>query len=204
MEKKFWKNSHIKAFWGEVAPKDHLVQVYDDEKAFLNTLEGFARTGFLGGESVIIIATKDHIRALDTRLRSHHFDIEQLRKEERYISIDADLWLDQLLVNNWPEENRFSHLVTEVIVRARGYGKQRKIRAFGEIVAVLWSRGHAGATIYLEHLWNQLHNTRNFTLFCAYPKSGFGGSHDAIQAICKTHSKVIDGSLRPATEVYYR
>lgn len=40
-----WKNTNIQVFWGEIAPCDHLIQIYENESHFLNTLEGFAGSG---------------------------------------------------------------------------------------------------------------------------------------------------------------
>jgi len=44
-----WKNESIQVFWGEIAPCDHLVQIYHNDTIFLNTLEGFATCGLLAG-----------------------------------------------------------------------------------------------------------------------------------------------------------
>src|SRR5688500_19228341 len=49
----------------------------------------------------------------------------------------------------------------------------RSVRAFGEMVAVLWANGHNGATVRLEHLWHAFCQSEAFSLFCAYPKTGF-------------------------------
>ena len=73
-----WQTSNIQVFWGEIAPCDHMVQVYENEKIFLDTLEGFAGTGFLANDSVVIIATSKHLDALNTRLISQGFDLNAL------------------------------------------------------------------------------------------------------------------------------
>jgi hypothetical protein len=44
---------------------------------------------------------------------------------------------------------------------------------FGEMVALLWARGQAAATVRLEHLWQQFCKEHAFSVFCAYPKAGF-------------------------------
>src|SRR4026207_684549 len=84
-----WETSNIQVFWGEIAPCDHLVQVYENEKIFLDTLEGFAGTGFLANDSVVIIATSKHLDALNSRLRSQGFDLNALIEADHYIPIDA-------------------------------------------------------------------------------------------------------------------
>jgi len=198
-----WETSNIHEFWGEIAPCDHMVQVYETEKIFLDTLEGFAGTGFLANDSVVIIATSSHLDELNARLRSQGFDLNALTAADQYIPIDAEDLLSILLVDGWIDEGIFNSFISDIVNRA----KQRngKVRAFGEMVAVLWGQGNCGATVQLENLWNQLHGKSPFTLFCAYPKTGFTQSaSDSIDIICKQHGKVIDGYGRPSTAIYYK
>jgi len=94
------------------------------------------------------------------------------------------------MINGWPDENLFYHLITNLLLRGRK--KDRPVRAFGEMVAVLWSQGHAGATVYLEHLWTRYCEQEQFGLFCAYPRSGFTDDlHQSLSRICACHSKII-------------
>ena len=107
------------------------------------------------------------------------------------------------MVKGWPDDQLFGEHITQIISRATK--NNRKVRAFGEMVAVLWQQGLSGATVRLEHLWCRLHHQRQFSLYCAYPKNGFTQSvGDSLNIICKTHSKIIDGQIRPSTEIYYR
>lgn len=177
-------------FWGEIAPCDHLVQIYDDDGVFLDTLEGFIKGGLLAGDSTIVIATATHRNALEGRLRAHGIDLDAARSQDKYISLDAEETLAKFVVNGWPNDDLFVSVITEIIERAKGNG--RKVRAFGEMVAILWARGDQAATVRLEHLWHGLCQTEEFSLFCAYPKVGFTKNATAsINEICATHSKVI-------------
>jgi hypothetical protein len=198
-----WKNSSTQVFWGEIAPCDHLIQIYENDNVFLNTLEGFAKSGFLTGDSVIIIATKEHLDKLNDRLTKQGFNINKLAASYQYIPLDAEETLAKFMINHFPDESLFEQYITQIIHFAtKG---DRKIRAFGEMVAVLWQQGHYDATVRLEHLWCKLHDKKQFSLYCAYPKNGFAqGVSDSLDTICKTHSKVIDGQERASTEIYYR
>lgn len=198
-----WETSNLQVFWGEIAPCDHLVQVYENERIFLDTLEGFAGTGFLANDSVVIIATSIHLDALNARLRSQGFDLNALIKADQYIPINAEDLLSVFLVDDWIDEDVFNSFITDLVRRAKK--RNGKVRAFGEMVAILWEKGNCGATVQLENLWNQLHSKDQFTLFCAYPKTGFTQSTcDSIDIICKQHTKVIDGYARPSTNIYYK
>jgi hypothetical protein len=159
--------------------------------------------GFIRKEAVIVIATPMHIANLNKRLKSQDFDLDLLIANDQYIPVDAGESIDKFMVNDWPDEKLFSDFVASLLKRARI--KNRKVRAFGEMVAVLWAQGHNGATVRLETLWHRLQQKNKFCIYCAYPKSGFTQDANAsIEKICKTHSKLIDGCSHPSTEIYYR
>ena len=198
-----WKTTNMQVFWGEIAPCDHLVQIYENDKIFLDTLEGFTGSGFLADETVVIIATPGHLEALNERLFSQGFDVNKLITTNQYVPIDAHNLLSVFLVDDKIDEKVFNSFISGLIDHARL--RNGKVRAFGEMVAILWERGLYAATIQLEKLWNQLHAKSEFTLFCAYPRIGFTQSAgESIDTICKQHAKVIDGHARPTTEIYYR
>jgi MEDS: MEthanogen/methylotroph, DcmR Sensory domain len=181
-------------FWGEIAPTEHCCQIYGDDATIMDALEGFIGSGLRAGDGVIVIATAGHLHALEQRLRGNWLDLDRARWKDRYIALLAQETLGKFMLNGWPDEELFKSTVNGIIARARGNG--RKVRVFGEMVALLWAEGNAGATVRLEHLWNELQTDEHFPLFCAYPRSGF--TQDAavsMQMICDTHSKVIPGYI---------
>jgi hypothetical protein len=188
-----WNKVDAQVFWGEIAPCDHVVQIYENDEVFLNLLGGFVTGGIRAGESVIVIATVAHLKALNERIEKEGFNLFDLMLKHQYIPLDAEETLAKFMINGWPDENLFRHTVTSLIQKAKHH-KRHKVRAFGEMVALLWAQGLQGATVHLEHLWNDFMEREEFCLFCAYPKSGFTQNpHDSIKHICGTHSKVIEG-----------
>src|SRR5580698_5988089 len=153
-------------FWGEIAPTEHLLHLYSGEATFLNMLERFVAWGLIGNEGVIVIATRQHRSLLNERLAKQGFDLASARESGQYLDIDAEECLASFMRKGWPDEELFIARVTEVIARARGPG--RRVRAFGEMVALLWEQRHAGATVQLEHLWNEFRSRSPFPLFCSY------------------------------------
>lgn len=181
-------NHHVR--WSELSPCEHLVQLYEHEEALFDTLQGFLGDGLLAGESAVVIATPAHCAALDTRLAARGIYLPIARREDRYITLDAEQTLARFMVNGWPDEVLFQRLVVDVLARATR--NRRRVRAFGEMVALLWARGEHGATARLEQLWQGLCESMRFQLLCAYPRTGF--THDvgaSIRRICDTHSRVI-------------
>jgi MEDS: MEthanogen/methylotroph, DcmR Sensory domain len=184
------RRAPTEVYWGVMPPVEHSVQIYADQSLFIEALEGFASGGLRAGEGIIVIATRIHRGALERRLSVRGFDLEQARKEDRYIAVDAAATLSQFMVNGWPDEALFKQVVTGLVRRARGNG--RRVRAFGEMAAILCKQGHNRATVRLENLWNQFIDEEQFRLFCAYPRSGFTQEADeSILEICSHHSRVI-------------
>lgn len=180
-------------FWGEMAPCEHLVQFYENDSVFISTLESFVRSGIDSGDSVILIATDGTLKAIDQRMSERGVSLKNARRRNQYVALEAKETLSKFVVNGWPDDELFKKVITEVIDRSRGDG--RKVRAFGEMVAVLWAEGKSGATVRLEYLWHRLCEKEVFSLLCAYPKSGFTQDAEAsMKEICDAHSRVIPGA----------
>jgi hypothetical protein len=198
-----WQEIKPKDFWGEIAPCEHVLQVYDNNEVFIKTLSEFVGDGINSGDCTIVIATRQHLLSLENSLLSHGINVDSLKKEDQYIAIDAEEVLSTFMVNDWPDSKKFFEMVSGLFKRAKK--KNRNVRAFGEMVAVLWSQGLNGATVQLEHLWNQFCAEHQMTLFCAYPRSGFTeNAEESIKSICCTHSKVISGSEASSSRLLFR
>jgi hypothetical protein len=177
-------------FWAEMAPCEHVVQIYGDDRVFLDGLEGFVGNALRQGEAAIVIATAMHLHGLEERLRRNGVDVDLARRENRYVARLAEETLDSFMVEDWPDEQRFRGAMESLIRIARG-SKGRKVRAFGEMVAILWSRGNHAATIHLELLWSKVCSAEKFPLYCAYPRDTFSrNATESIVEICRIHSRV--------------
>lgn len=197
-----WENSSMQEFWGKVAACDHLVQFYGTEKSFLDTLEGFVGSGLLAGENVIVIATQPHIDLLNQRLQHQGFDLIGLVAEGQYVPLDAVAILDLFMVDGKPNRVLFNQHIKTLVREASSKG--RKVRAFGEMVAVLWNEGNYDATVELEMLWHEFHHENSFSLYCAYPKASMPLSTTHLDAICHSHTMIIDSEMSTTTEVQYQ
>ena len=176
-------------FWGELAPSEHFVQVYEDESRFIENLAGFAAAGLAAGEAVIVIATAAHRSSLEASLAGLGHDIALARDSGGYLSLDAAHTLSRFMRDGWPDEILFASTIHDVLSQV---SPGRRVRAFGEMVALLWERGDHGATVRLEHLWDQFCHANALALFCAYPRIGATRDLDASLAeVCALHSRVV-------------
>jgi hypothetical protein len=200
---RYWKRSDTDIFWAEIAPCDHVVQIYENQGVFLDSLAGFVGGGINAGECVIVIAIALHLDALKDRLEGFGIQLDTLVDDDRYIAVNAEEMLSKFMVNGWPDEQLFIDTVVKLIDKAKL--RHRRVRAFGEMVAVLWAQGNAGATVNLEYLWNRFCEKQELCLFCAYPKSGFTNDiNKSINDICGCHTKMIDGAKQSLTHVFYK
>ena len=186
-------NPRGERFWSELASSDHSVQIYGDDRSFMDALEGYVSSGLSKREGVIVLATASHLHELEKRLRAKWLDVDRARWEDRYIALQAQETLSLFVEGGVVDEQRFTEIVTRLLARARG-GAGRNVRAFGEMVALLWAQGQCAAAIELEVLWSKLQSVEQFPLFCAYPRTGFGTNASAsIQSVCAAHSRIIPG-----------
>jgi len=184
------KEHHADAFWAEMSACEHFVQIYEADDVFMDTLTGFISGGFSPGHSAVVIGTPAHRDELDRRLMAMGFDIAGARERDQFISLDAKETLSKFMVNGWPDDARFKAVIADILDRATQGG--RKVRAFGEMVAVMWAEGQCAATVRLEHLWHQICQDEPFALFCAYPKAGFTEDPvESIARVCAVHSRVL-------------
>ena len=176
-------------FWAEISPCEHMVQIYEDESVFVEALSMFIAAGLQRGEAAVVIATAAHRSSLDARLVELGQDLESARGEGRYLTLDAAAVLSLFMVDGWPDDERFAATIHDVLQRVQ---PGRKVRAFGEMVALLWARGDHGATVRLEHLWDVFCQSNELALFCAYPR--IGATRDlgeSFAEVCALHSRVV-------------
>lgn len=169
----------------------HAVRFYSDDVAFFDELTDFVRSVLRTREPVILVATEEHRNLIRQMLKDKACDPERVP----LLLLDVDSTLDRFMVDNQPDPLRFRDMMLRSLARARGgYGRnQQRVTIFGEMVAVLWSRGNPKAALEVEELWNDLARTQRFSLICAYPARLFEVSEhwDSFASVCDSHSAVL-------------
>lgn len=169
----------------------HSVQFYESDEFLIDSVAAYLSAGLAAGEAVILIATPERRQALAQRLTQDGFDLPAWQARGCYIAIDAAETLTRFIVDDGVDTARFRELVSELVGRA-AQGRCG-LRAFGEMVALLWAEGNGAAAIQLEEVWNEVTRQHGMSLFCAYPIHGFDDAEDAPQftRICQAHSRVL-------------
>ena len=171
--------------------RDHFVQFYESDDYLHNSLGEYVGAGLDGGDACVVVATGARRAWVDEHLRARGHDTRAARGRGQFFSLDAAETLSKLMVGGRPEPARFEEVVGRLVERAGG--GRRRVRIFGEMVALLWADGNRDAAIRLEGLWNDLRRRRPFQLFCAYPIRHFGADAQAgpLGHVCAEHTRVI-------------
>jgi len=159
--------------WAEMGHGEHFVQFYEADGFLLNSLSGFIGKAINAGDGAVVVATKARRNGLDELLQANGLDVTSAKARGRYVSLDAAETLSKFMVDGAPEPGRFHEYMGGVITSVAD--DRSRVRAFGEMVALLWAEGNHAAAIRLEELWNDLQQAHSFSLFCAYPMNGLGG-----------------------------
>ena len=173
---------------GDEAP--HIVQFYESEDLLETAVVDFLADGLAEDAPTVVIATERHRRSFIAQLTRRGFDPGRRIAADRLIMIDAQEALDRFMVDGAPDRQRFTWTVGPVIERARAQGGGREMRAYGEMVDLLWRAGNRSAAVALEEMWNELRNLQSFSLLCSYAVSSFYKESSGLQDICRTHTHV--------------
>jgi hypothetical protein len=170
---------------------DHFVQVYRDEAFLGEAVAEYTGTGLRRGEGVIIIATPPHRAAFSQQLEAEGFDVAEALQRGQLILLDAQETLSKFTAGGVPDWQSFHALIGGVIAKMRL--EYPTVRAYGEMVDVLWQRGERDAAIRLEEFWNNLAQLQTFSLLCAYQMDNLDASSytGPLECICKVHSHLI-------------
>lgn len=177
-------NIGINGFKGWLSnPKpEHVVGFYSSDNELINNLAEYISAGMEEGNNCLIIATPDHIRQLNEAFAQGKTMPASLLNENCAV-FNAEVVLAKFMIGGMPNKQRFQETVGRLIEEAEG----QPIRAYGEMVALLWEAGKKDAAIALEKLWNELAESHSYSLYCAYPKHLFQAFEDETACISACH-----------------
>ena len=175
-----------------VAPAhaNHFVQFYEEESALFEMVGEFLAAGLRARDRLLVIATPEH---RDGFLRELDADGAAALADGRLVCLDARQTLARFLVGGQPDPARSHALIAEVMGEASDGAGGRCVRAYGEMVDLLWRDGAADAALRLEDLWNEAGNKHCFSLFCAYTIGHFYKEGDGrrFYEVCRQHTHII-------------
>jgi MEDS: MEthanogen/methylotroph, DcmR Sensory domain len=175
----------------EIAPPaEHAVQVYTELDELTVSVGRFLDAGFRAGEPALVIVTPGHWDAFRAELEARGHPIDELQEQGLLTCLDADKTLATFMDGEMPSAARFEEAVGGAADEVARRFPDRTVRAFGEMVDLLFQRGREAGAIALEELWNGLLETRRLALLCAYELDVFDldTQTSALPEIIRTHT----------------
>jgi hypothetical protein len=102
-----------------------------------------------------------------------------------------------------PDWRRFEQVIGGTIRGLRRAKPNAGLRAYGEMVGILWAAGQVDAAVQLEKFWNVLMADDGLTLFCGYPIDMFADDVqvDRLHDVLCAHTHVLPGGVESTMEM---
>lgn len=173
---------------------DHVVEFYTDDGALARTVGRYLAGAERDGVTAVVIATAEHRHAFAA-------EPQVLGSGDGVVWLDADDTLARFSTDGRIDAAEFRRVIGTIIRHATTPGGP--VRAYGEMVGLLWDAGDVPAAIELETLWNDLQREHGFSLLCAYHSESVAGAEQAqaLEQICRLHSAVLHPPARDAVAV---
>ena len=178
----------------------HDVHFYRTEESLVASVVEFFADAIRVGQPIIVIATESHCRAFADGLRAQRLDPDDLFAGRLAIWLDARHTLEAFMENGLPSRELFNATVGSVFARVLDKRQYLVVRAFGEMVDLLWKDGNIEGAIQLEQLWNDLAHRYKYSLLCGYSIDNF--VHEAgvaaFRRVCDQHTsaRVLDDQTK--------
>lgn len=175
-------------------PRSHFVQLYGtDDRLLTRNVGRYLWEGLQHGDGLLVVATAERSKALACQIQSLGSDPEPALREGRLVFVDAHERLASFMVQGQPDWARFESTLGPVMTQIRERAGQHEVRAYGEMVGVLWKAGRYSAAIRVEKFWNTLLKSNLFKLFCAYPIDVFSNEFQisALDAVLCAHTHLL-------------
>jgi hypothetical protein len=185
-------------------PEEHFVQLYgDNDQLLTRNVSRYLGEGLRRGDGLLVIATAEHRGSIVRQLTQERaYSLAVL--EGRLVFLDAAATLNRFLVEGQPDQSRFEYVIGEALEGIRARAVHTGIRAYGEMVGLLWQAGQTSAAVRLEQLWNELLKASDVSLYCAYPIDILGPDfrHASVDALLCAHTHLVptDSTLEAALE----
>jgi hypothetical protein len=168
----------------------HGVQFYNDAEVLCRIVGGFVGEGLEQGALSLVIATPDHAARIESELGARGIDVDAVKRHGCLVILDAFETLQLFMMDGLPHPGMFRRVVSAALTELRRGREHCSVRAYGEMVDLLWKDEREAAAIRVETLWNQFATTPDFQLLCAYSMGNFYKAA-VIDAICHQHSHLI-------------
>jgi hypothetical protein len=179
--------------------RGHFVQLYKAGEASLaKNVGSYLWQGLKQGDGVLVIATPEHQALFSEHLDRLGADLAALLGSQQLVFWDAQHTLSQFMASGGPDWQRFESMIRAAMRQVCPGKNAAGLRAYGEMVGLLWKARQFAAAIRLEQLWNRLLEQSSFSLYCAYAIDVFGKEFEVsnLEGILCTHTHLFPAPWR--------
>jgi len=134
--------------------------MYGDFDELAESAAAYFAAGLERGDVCIVVARAENSAAILERLRAAGWDEERVGGS--LVTADAQETLSSFMADGRPDAERFEQAVGGLLDEAARRRPGANLRAFGEMVDILWEQGEHDAAVELERVWNELAEKRDF------------------------------------------
>ncbi|MEO6146909.1 MAG: MEDS domain-containing protein, partial [Sulfuriferula sp.] len=145
---------------------NHIVQICQNDIFLVEAVTHYVCTGLRNGETAIVITTPARRKAMIASLELSGDDILERKNQGQIRFFDAEILLSTFMIDGMPEWELFEKHLGQIIQAIQL--NHKKIRAYGDMVNILWQNKQHEAAIELEKFWNDLSKQLDFSLLCTY------------------------------------
>src|SRR5438552_7036059 len=132
----------------------HFVRFYQDDSHLYKTVGRFLREGLDCAEGLVVIATPEHTEGFERFLREDGVEVAGAKERGDLTVLDASESLSRFLIGDLAggvlDPDAFTRVASGVVEKAAVGVARRKVRAYGEMAALLFKQGNVEATVLLE------------------------------------------------------
>lgn len=191
------KIGEFKSHSALLSPLNHICEFYPTAADRIRSICQFIVPGIIQGEAAIVIATFENLEMLKSSLILYAIDLQEVIESGQLILLDANKTLEKFIRNDFIDYFLFFNLVHEMLENVqRNFSK---IRAYGEMVDIVYKTKNIDLTLELESLWADVSLQYKFSLLCGYTADSFRGHHYHIKKICSSHTHLISKGVLEVT-----
>ena len=159
-----------KALLPDEADHDHLAQVYDSDEKLQGAIVSWLAPALADGGGAFMLATRANAAAALERFAGAGPRVREAVSEGRLVILEVEELLERGILGQDAEESKFRAEIEAAVHRMRATlpSPDRPIRAWGELVNVLWQANAREQVARVERCWNRIVSEQGIRLLCSY------------------------------------
>lgn len=178
--------------WQRPVQRHHDLQLYHHDRALIESVANYYESALESGESIIAIASRLHLEAIEARLKAGGFLLDEALSTGRYARLDADAALEQVTRNGLPDGDTFAAALDPLLDRGLAAASVPHVTLFGEIAPILCRRGDYDAMVALEEIADGYTRSRPISILCGYTAACMADDAGRVSdRVCAGHAVIV-------------